>query len=154
MMFQTMRGMGQTPADVTSVTAPAPASPLASPMGSADCQWCVANPWAAILSPSCWAANFNGSCTAQSIPQAYVINSAPAAPPSQSVIDSQTPDQTINQILQQTQANAVAAASAADYIGPTDSAVNPLNLPSPFGISGTWILVGVATFAVFLFAKR
>lgn len=80
--------------------------------GSADCQWCRANPFLSIITPACWPLN-DTVCNFQSIPQAYTANGVPAMPPDQATIDAQTADQTINQILTQSQLNAIAAAQAA-----------------------------------------
>lgn len=79
---------------------------------SAACQWCVANPLLAAFAPSCWGVT-DQTCISTSVPKAFVAGSVPVAPPPQLVIDSQTPDQTINDILTASQQNAVNAALAA-----------------------------------------
>lgn len=95
------------------------------------CEWCATNPFLATFNSECWHLN---EAICSPIVVAYLKNAAPAAPPPQSVIDSQSPDDTINQILQQSQANAVAAATqaAADqgsYLTPVCTVGSPTYNP-------------------------
>jgi hypothetical protein len=70
-------------------------------------------------------------------------------PPDQSAIDTQDPTDTINQILAAQQAGAVAAATAADAVGATNSATNPLGLPDIPGLpSGSTMWMIIAALAV------
>lgn len=154
MMLQSLRGMGQTPADMAAVqqTTVAPTGQhLSTPMGSADCQLCLAHPWAAIFSPSCWAETdlFGGGCTLPSIPQAYLQGAAQAPPPTQDQINAQTPDETVNQILADSQAAAVAAATAAaaNEAAANDAATNA-------GNTTNWVLIAAAGVAVLFLMNR
>jgi hypothetical protein len=96
-----------------------PAIPTSDPNADLSwCQWCQENRWlingvlpgAAAFQPKCY--NLNDQICAPMV-VAYLAGAAPAAPPSQSVIDSQSPDATINDILARSQAAGVAAAVAA-----------------------------------------
>ena len=95
-----------TPSTISLVT-----TPTSNPNADLSwCEWCATSPILSGLNPKCW--DLNEQICSPIVVQ-YLKNATPAPPPSQTTIDSQTPDQTINQILQQTQANAVAAATAA-----------------------------------------
>lgn len=80
--------------------------------GSLDCQWCRANPFWSVVTPACWGLN-DQICNFQSIPQAYVAGGVPVVPPDQATINAQTADDTVNQILTQSQLNAIQAATQA-----------------------------------------
>lgn len=125
---------------------------LGDPMGSADCQWCQQNAGIAMFFPSCWATKsmFGGSCQEPSIAQAYVQGSTPVVPPDQATIDAQTPDETINQILLQSQVNAVAAAQAQAV---REAAALPAT--TFFGLSiMDWLIGGAIVAGLFIVGGR
>ncbi len=114
MMYQSMRGIG----DATSASAIAlanppsmslmPSPPTTNANANLDwCEWCATSPYLSAFNPNCY--NLNEQICSP-IVVAYLKAGAPAAPPSQDVINSQTPDQTINDIVTQSHVNAVAAA--------------------------------------------
>lgn len=136
MMFHASRGLG----DDNSVTAQAAAQlpdsflqaqpQLNADTVSADCQWCVANPYLSILNPKCWSLN-DQVCVSTSVPKQYVLNSVPPMPPDQTTIDTQTPEQTVNDILTGAHTNAVNAAVNAAAVQQQDAAYS-----SPAPMSG------------------
>ena len=83
-----------------------------------------------------------------SVPQAYVIGSAPTAPPDQYTIDTSSPSDTINYILAQTQQNAVDAATAA---ASTEAAGSS---PTVGGLTmADWLMIAAAVTVGFLALK-
>lgn len=131
------------------------------PSKAADCQWCAANPWMAFFAPSC-AVLSDEICTpvtaAQgSIAQGYIGGSTPATPPPQFVIDSQTPTETVDQILQQTQINAVAGAVAAANNVPTSVCTQGTPAYNAFAcfmkVNGGTVLIVSAVLIGFAFIK-
>ena len=153
MMFSALSGLGQIQEAIAAYGSPIN-STLATPMGSADCQWCVANPGLAILSPSCWAANFNGSCSQVGVAQAYAQGAAAPVVSAEGLYAgaAQDPNQlpadaTISTQIAATQAAAIAAANAAaqaETTGPDSQNLFDLpNIPGlpPNASSAFWILL-------------
>lgn len=103
-----------------------------SATGSADCQWCVNNPFLAVFSPTCWSYN-TANCSGQNIASAYVAAGVPVVPPDQNVVNSQTPDQTINDMVGQAHQNAVdvATATAANEAAAQAALNNNAGTPPP-----------------------
>lgn len=131
-MFHGFRGLGDDNSAGAAKAAQLPESILQQPQLNADkvsldCQWCVENPVLSVFSPSCWALN-DTVCVSTSVPKAYVKGAVPGMPPSQDVIDSQTPDKTINDILSQSQQNAINAALQA-AAAQQEQAADPLIPP-------------------------
>ena len=116
---------------------------LGTVAGSAsDCAWCNEFNYFTYrdLLPSCQ--QYKGANCMTDYPSlvaGYVAGSAPAAPPDQGTINSQSANDTINQILAATQANAIASALVAAN---QEAAGNPA--PSPPSIAGIPIWVWFA----------
>lgn len=88
-----------------------PTPPTSNPNANLDwCAWCQANPFLSAFNPPCYSLN-EQICSPMVV--AYLQAGVPVPPPSQSAVDSQTPDQTIDDIVTQSHANAVQAATAA-----------------------------------------
>lgn len=120
-----LHGMGQTPADFAANPAPPP-SPLQTPQGTVDYQYCNYVPFsAAILDPTCWQVAFSSQGSVQSLPQAAIIgqtNAIASGTPPQTQIDQQSPQETINQIVAAANQGYTAAATAA---ASQDTGANP-----------------------------
>src|ERR1700722_19821656 len=122
-MFHAIKGLGQAVSAGTAeslVTGSTVLTDAQTNAANAQCQWCLDNQFLAWFTPACW-----GSVCQSSVPsnltQAYTQGAASTMPPSQAQIDSQTPDQTINQILADSQTAAVNAATVAAGQESTDS---------------------------------
>ena len=82
--------------------------------------------------------------TLPAVPQAFA--SATPTPPTQTAVDSQTPDQTAQNLAASLNANSTAAAQQAIADAIANGTYNPAgNVPTPPGLdSSTWILIGLA----------
>jgi hypothetical protein len=158
-MYFRNSGLGQTPADlINTQSAPAGTSPLSVPMGSAVCQSCYQNGgWPGVLDPSCWITIYEGGCQQISMPQAFLQGAASAPPPTQAQINSQTPEETADQIAAAAQAAAVQAATLAAANEAATSTATPtsfssladdLGLPPPDANTPNWLLIGGIAIAV------
>ena len=142
-------GLGQTPGDVSA------GSLNPNPAGAAlTCQQCRDLGGTAIFHTDCWP-TFGSPCPM--ITTAFIQGAASTMPPDQTTIDSQTPDDTVNQILSDQQTAAVAAATAAASQQATTSwdwpSLSSLNLNLPGLPTINWWLVGGIGVAVLVFMK-
>lgn len=87
-----------------------PTPPTSNQNANLDwCAWCQANPFLSAFNPSCYSLN-EQICSPMVV--AYLQGGAPVVP-SQAAIDSQIPDQTIEDSVAAAHSNAVTAAVAA-----------------------------------------